>query len=206
MRIKRFVLGELSTNCYVISDDKTKEAAIIDPAVCNERITKYINEEQLVIKYILLTHSHFDHVMGCSELVQKYGAKVLIGKDEAELVDVLNSEFTNELISESISLDGVLEEGDIINIGNSRLEVIETAGHTPGGISFYTDGALFSGDTLFKLSVGRTDFRMGDFDKLSQSIKKLYQYPDETVVYPGHGFTTTIGSEKTSNPYVRWTK
>lgn len=203
MSIKRFVLGELSTNCYVISDDETNVAAIIDPAVCNERLTKYIDEARLEIKYILLTHTHFDHIMGCAELVKRYGAKVLIGKAEATLIDTLNSGFTNELLSSSVKADETLSEGDVVNIGTINLNVIETPGHTPGGITFYTDGVMFSGDTLFKLSVGRTDFCMGDFNQLSQSVKKLYKYPDETVVYPGHGFTTTIGSEKLSNPYVK---
>ncbi len=203
MSIKRFVLGELSTNCYVISDDETNVAAIIDPAGCNERLTKYIDEARLEIIYILLTHTHFDHIMGCAELVKRYGAKVLIGKAEATLIDTLNSGFTNELLSSSVKADETLSEGDVVNIGTINLNVIETPGHTPGGITFYTDGVMFSGDTLFKLSVGRTDFCMGDFNQLSQSVKKLYKYPDETVVYPGHGFTTTIGSEKLSNPYVK---
>ncbi len=203
MQIKRFILGDLMTNCYVAYDGDTKDCVIIDPAVYSEKVVNFIDKNQLKVNCILLTHCHFDHIMGCNQLIEKYNTKALISEFDGKHITELNREFAE---IKDINADAVLKDGDKIKFGNTTLNVIETPGHTPGGVSFYTDGVLFSGDTLFKLSVGRTDFLMGNFNHLEGSIKKLYNLPDETVVHSGHGFSTKIGAEKASNPFVRGVK
>lgn len=188
------------TNCYVAIDEDTKECVIIDPAVYSEKVAEFIEKNNLNVKCILLTHAHFDHLLGCNQYVDKYKVNAFISKTDGELITELNKEFADIT---GINADAVLTDSERIVVGNTILKVIATPGHTPGGLSFYTDGILFSGDTLFKASIGRTDFYMGDFSVLENSIKKLYELPDDTVVYSGHGFTTSIGCEKISNPYVR---
>lgn len=206
MIVKRFTLGMYQTNCYLLVDEDTKDSAIIDPGCVSDILDKIINENNYSVKYIIFTHGHFDHIGGLEYYMSKYSdSLVLMHKMDVEsilkehdvfYVPMKNKEFTVK----SITLHN---DGDIFLLGKNRLNIIYTPGHTKGGVCVYTDGILFSGDTLFENSIGRTDFVDGNFEELKNSIKKLYQLPDDTIVYPGHGDATKIIYEKTENPYVR---
>ena len=207
MIISRYILGMYETNCYLLVDEKTKECAIIDPGYVCDELDKEIDYNNYCVKYIIFTHGHFDHIGGLEHYKSKYEkSTVLMHKNDVESIllgyDVFNVAMKNkENIVKSITLH---TDGDVFKLGDSELKVFHTPGHTKGGVCLYSDGILFSGDTLFKYSIGRTDFIDGDFNELKKSIMKLYEVlPDNTVVYPGHGACTTIAEEKVGNPFVR---
>jgi len=192
MKVKSYPVGWLSTNCYVVSCEETKEAAIIDPGMENEKeteqILKYIKQNGFKVKYIINTHGHPDHVVGNEAIKEATGAPILI----------------HESTIAKLNADRKLHDGEILQVGNVKLVVLHTPGHTPDGISLLTDNAVFTGDTLFAGSVGRTDFLGGSYSDLMQSIKtKLMCLPDSFTVYCGHGPTTTIGDEKLYNPFLQ---
>lgn len=207
MIVKRYVLGMYQTNCYLVADEITKECAIIDPGTVSENLEKDIDSNDYAVKYIIFTHGHFDHIGGLEYYMLKYEkSTVLMHKEDVfcilEEYDIFNIDMVDkEKTVKNITLH---DESNVFSLGDKFLKIIHTPGHTKGGVCIYTDGILFSGDTLFEHSIGRTDFICGDFNELKSSIKeKLYKLPDNTVVYPGHGDTTTILEEKIGNPYVR---
>lgn len=191
------------TNCYFLETEKA--AIVIDPGYERESIVAFLNENKDKERLILLTHGHFDHIGGADYLRQKTGVKIGIGAlDVPALSDNdLNCAYLFKRNLESFSVDFGFVDGDLIKVGDIELKVISTPGHTVGGVSYLCGENLFSGDTLFKTSIGRTDFRGGNFEELEKSIKKLYTLPDDTIVYSGHGESTTIGFEKKYNPFVR---
>lgn len=206
MDIKTMQVGALGTNCYIVSCKRTKEALIIDPGGNAADIVSYVRAQKLTVKAIVDTHGHGDHIAANDDLREALGAKLYIHeKDQAMLASAEQN--LSLYIGQPIELhsaDECLKEGDKLSIGDIEFTVLETPGHTPGGISLYTDeGAVFSGDTLFYLSVGRTDFPGGSMRQLNNSItEKLFLLPDDTTVYPGHGPATNIGTEKMQNPFV----
>jgi hydroxyacylglutathione hydrolase len=206
LKIKSFCLGPLANKGYALWDEETTEAIVIDPPMDSEVIASFINKEGLKLTKILNTHCHFDHIGGNAVLKNYFGAKLYIHKKELELLTkgALHAEHFGLDIDPSPPPDGFLSDGDTIRLGkDSVVTVLETPGHTPGGLSFYTGKFLFSGDTLFEGSIGRTDLEGGDFDLLLNSIRtKLFVLPAETRVYPGHGIETTIGKEIGLNPFV----
>jgi hydroxyacylglutathione hydrolase len=192
MKVKGFPVGWLSTNCYVVSCEETKEAAIIDPGMESkketEQILEYIKQNAFKVIYIINTHGHPDHVVGNEAIKEATGAPILI----------------HERTIEKLNADRKLHDRDVLHVGNVKLVVLHTPGHTPDGISLLTDNAVFTGDTLFAGSVGRTDFLGGSYTDLMQSIKtKLMCLPDSFTVYCGHGPATTIGDEKLYNPFLQ---
>jgi glyoxylase-like metal-dependent hydrolase (beta-lactamase superfamily II) len=198
-------VGEIETNCYLIGDGK--EAILIDPGEEAERIESLIKKRGVKIGRILLTHGHMDHIGAVSPLKKLTGAPVLIhSKDAIMLTDPkanLSGAFGNPFVADAA--DGFLEDGDEIMAGDLILKVIYTPGHTPGGVSLYgaNAGVVFTGDALFAGSIGRTDFPRSNYQMLINSIKqRLFVLPDKTIVYPGHGPQTTIGEEKSSNPWL----
>ena len=208
MIIKSLAVGPLEANCFVIGDPGTKEGAIIDPGDDAERILDVIDDSGLNIKFILATHGHFDHVGAVKKLKDKIGCDFLIHEDDLSFVreskqSAFNWGFRIDQVPDP---DGNVKNGDILKLGDLELHILHTPGHSPGGISIYVPDSriLFSGDTLFYSSIGRTDFRGGSMEVLVSSIKnKLYTLPDETIVHTGHGESTTIGDEKRGNFFVR---
>lgn len=206
MDIKTMQVGALGTNCYIVSCTSTKEALIIDPGGNTSDIVAYVRANNLTVKAIVDTHGHGDHIASNDDLRDALGAKLYIHeKDQAMLASAEQN--LSLYIGQPLELrpaDECLKEGDKLSIGDIEFTVLETPGHTPGGISLYTDeGAVFSGDTLFYLSVGRTDFPGGSMRQLNNSItEKLFTLPDDTTVYPGHGPATNIGTEKMQNPFI----
>ena len=205
MEIKRLVLGALGTNCYIIFNKKSKEAAVFDPADNAAKIYETIKESGAELKYIIITHAHCDHICALDELQEMTGAKVCIGKAEA---DALNNTYLSlcthfGVEAPKTKADIMIKDGDELKLGDEAIKFLHTPGHTRGGICAVTDSLVISGDTLFLESVGRCDFPGGSMAELVSSIKnKLFLLPDDTRVYPGHGDITSIGHEKNNNPYI----
>jgi glyoxylase-like metal-dependent hydrolase (beta-lactamase superfamily II) len=195
----------VAANCYLIGCEETKIGAIIDPGDAAKSIIKMIGDSGLKIEYIINTHGHVDHIGANKAVKDATGSKVLIHSQDAKMLTSSAANFSMFMghPMTSAPADRLLEEGDVINVGNIALEVLHTPGHTPGGICLKTGNIVFSGDTLFYGSIGRTDFPGGSFKVLIKSIKeKLLVLPDETVVYPGHGTPTSIAFEKECNPFL----
>lgn len=205
-KIKMLVLGEVSTDCYIMYNDETKKAIIIDPADDAFRIDSVVKELGLLPEAILLTHAHFDHIMAADELRNKYNAKIYCHEEEAEVAANpgmnLSSRFCNGFV---LLVDEKLKDKEVIELAGFKIQVLHTPGHTKGSACYYLEeeGILFSGDTLFAGSVGRSDFPTGSSAIIIRSVRgTLAELPDETVVYPGHGEQTDIGYEKQNNPFM----
>jgi len=204
MKLKILSNGMFGSNGYLVTDGG--EAALIDAGIPADNVLKYLNQENIKLKYIFLTHGHIDHICNVNEIKEKTGAKVLIHSMDGDcLTDGnrnLSTHFTRPYEFDRADIE--LSEGEKFEVGSVTLKVIHTPGHSKGGCCFLTDDCLFSGDTLFAGSIGRTDFEDGDFDELIASIKdKLFILPGDTMVYPGHGNDTTIGTEMKYNPFIR---
>ncbi|MHB8173041.1 MAG: MBL fold metallo-hydrolase [Nitrospirota bacterium] len=206
MILETVVVGALAVNCYIVGSAETNEAAVIDPGDDAAKITAILQKNNLKLKYIIFTHAHFDHAGAAKELHDETNAEVMVHEKDALLLK--NTDAQAALFGmhagEPPKPDYFLKGGDIIKIGDVEMEVIETPGHTPGGISLYVKNAsaVFTGDTLFWGSIGRTDLPGGDYNTIIHSLKdELGKLPDDTTVYPGHGDDTTIGFEKQQNPY-----
>lgn len=202
MQIKALCLGILGVNCYLIS---TKEAAVvIDPAILDKRIEDFFIENQNKQTLILLTHCHFDHIGGADALRQKFNVRIAIGENEASsLLDTnmtLSSRFRARILP--FGADILLKDGENFKIADLEILCIETKGHTEGGMCYKIGDALFSGDTLFKQSVGRVDFPGGNSKELITSLNKLANMFDDISVYPGHGEATTLKDERKNNPFL----
>ena len=209
MTIQTFVFNPFQENT-VVAFDETKEAVIIDPG-CYEpaermELDNFIADHKLNVKYLLNTHCHIDHVLGNDYVKEKYKVKLLIHPNEEAVLRTVKIYAPNYGFAQYRETlpDGFLREGDTVIFGNTTLEVLFLPGHAPGHLGFYHRGqnVMISGDVLFAGSVGRTDLPGGDFDTLINSIhQKLFTLPDNVVVYPGHGPTTTLGKEKITNPF-----
>lgn len=206
MEIIKKSLGQMGTNCYVLWDEKSLEAAVIDPGFEDQRIIDVIKQNKLTVKYILLTHGHFDHLGGVNQIRELTGAKVLIHVNDANCLTDPNRNLSilTGMSMELEPADGYLSEKENIIVGDINIRVIHTPGHSKGGICLLAENTLISGDTLFNTSIGRTDFADGDLTELLNAIElKLFMLDDATRVLPGHGEDTTIGYEKKNNPFLK---
>ncbi|MDR0973262.1 MAG: MBL fold metallo-hydrolase [Prevotellaceae bacterium] len=213
MKIKRFEWNMLGTNCYVLWDE-TQEAVVIDASCYYEEernaLKKFIDENKLIPKHLLNTHLHFDHIFGNAFVNRLYG--LLPEAHEADEFWIRDTPQHSRLYSvkgkeSPVPLGKHLHDGDLITFGQTMLEAIHVPGHSPGSLVYYNkeQGCLFAGDVLFQGSVGRADLAGGNFDELIDNIcSRLFVLPDDTVVYPGHGGATTIGTEKAENPFFRY--
>jgi len=203
MEIKVLPLGDIQVNCYLVSTEKS--ALVVDPGFYSQKVEEFLKENSHKERMILLTHAHFDHIGGAELLRENTGVNIAIGeKENAFLSDpAVNLSGLLSAPLKPFSADISLKDNETLNIGDLKIKVIHTPGHTSGSVSYLIDDVLFSGDTLFNSSIGRTDFPTGDFAVLSQSIKKLYELDGEITVLSGHGEATNLNYEKMYNPFVR---
>lgn len=212
LNIKTFMCNLLQENTYVVSDD-TKECVIIDCGAYYEEertaITQYIDNEGLKPVHLLCTHGHFDHNFGIDTIYHAYGLKAEIAEEDGFLINDIPGQFLRmigvPLKREYPPVGRYFEPNEVIRFGHHELKILKTPGHTPGGVVFYceAEGIAFSGDTLFRMSVGRTDFEGGSYKELAESLKNVIaKMPAETTVYSGHGPKTTISDELMYNPYL----
>lgn len=204
MIIESMMVGPIMANCYIVGCDATRQAVVIDPGGDGDRILAAVKRLNLTLTYILNTHGHFDHVGANREVSEATGAPILIHEKDAPMLGQLTA--TARMFGlhadNSPPATRFLSDGDAIEFGDQRLTVIHTPGHTPGGVSFFGDGRVFVGDTLFAGSIGRTDLPGGNYDTLISSIQqKLFTLGDDVLVHPGHMGDTTIGQEKKFNPF-----
>lgn len=203
-KIMKLVVGELQENCFILFDEN-KDAFVVDPGGSSENIIEAIDKNELNIKYILLTHGHFDHVGAVAALVKKYKAPVYMSKDDRAFLEspkeVRASSFGMQI--EAADVDVFVKEGDEITFSEGTIKVIETPGHTLGSVCYLFENYLFAGDTLFNGSIGRTDFPESDHSLMIESLKKLKKLDDEIYVLSGHGPESQISYEKMTNPYLR---
>ena len=205
MILRVLELGSFAANCYIAACAETKEGVIIDPGAEGKQILRVIEDEEIKIKYIINTHGHIDHVGANAEVKESTGAPLLIHRDDGDMCRKPHASLSIFAGKAKLSEpDRLLEEGDIIEVGKLKFEVLHTPGHTRGGISLKAENTIFSGDTLFRESIGRTDLPGGSYRQIISSIKeKILPYPDDTLIYPGHGPATTVGEEKATNPFLK---
>ncbi len=200
MQVKIIPAGIYDANCYIIFDENTKETAVIDPGGDADLILDEIKAIDADVKMILLTHGHADHTGGVAELKKEFNCNVYINEKDSDMINknvpIYGKPHENG--------DKFISDGDTLKFGEITIKCLETPGHTPGGVCYLTDKAVFTGDTLFYRSIGRTDFEGGNYDTLINSINtKLMVLPDEILVYTGHGPRTSIGFEKNCNPFLK---
>ncbi len=204
MIIKRLIVGPLEENTYVIGDEITKQAIVIDPGDEPDRIMDVIKESSFEVSKIVCTHAHFDHIGAAGDVKKQTGAEILLHKEDLETFGLAKDQaaFWGYSIEDLPQPDRYIDEGDEISVGALKFRVMHTPGHSRGGICLYGEGIVITGDTIFQGSVGRTDFPGGSIEKLKESFKRLLDLPDETQVFSGHGPETSIGREKTANFFV----
>lgn len=207
LKVENFRVGLINTNCYIVTDVASGVVAVVDPGEISEDLILAIEKiPKGNVKYVLITHGHFDHIGGVNTVVEKTGARVVIGNGEERLLSdvTLNlSEKMNIVISD-VRADILVNDGDSLNLGETEIKVLSLPGHTAAGVGYFAGGKLFCGDTLFKGSMGRSDLKGGNEEQLFRSLKKLSKLPDKTIVYSGHGERSTIEDEKSGNVFMRF--
>lgn len=207
LRVEKVVVGPLSSNSYLVYDPDTNEGIIIDAGGDGDKIVALVDKACVKVNYLCCTHAHFDHILAADHVKDALGCKFLIHKDDAWLLEVAAEsakKYVEDIVPRIAEPDGYLYDGYTFKVGQHLLRVLHTPGHTPGSISVVGDRFVFTGDTLFAGTVGRTDFLGGNAEQLADSLsKKLMSLPDDYVVYPGHGRSTTIGTERRNNPFIK---
>lgn len=202
MIIKTFIEPPIDNNNYLIIDEETKEAALIDCSADDEQIDLELTKQGATLKYILLTHGHFDHIAGINNNRE---CTVLMHRNDCQWVEQVNTYLPMFGLTtiDIPRINRYIDDGDIIKLGNLNIKVIHTPGHTQGGVCFYVNSCLFSGDTIFREAVGRCDLEGGDFDQIVESIEsKIFTLPNDTKIYPGHGKMTSVEWEKEHNRFL----
>jgi hydroxyacylglutathione hydrolase len=207
--VRQFEVGNFNIFSYLVGDEETGECLFIDPASECDLLIREAEALGLTVKYIVNTHGHIDHVMGNREMAEKTGAKVIIHEADAERMLVTSPDILAMFGAENPPPSDIqVKNGDLIRVGNIELKVIHTPGHTPGGMCLYIEGMVFTGDSLFVGSIGRTDFPGSSYKDLEDSIRtRVYTLPENTIVYPGHNYggspSSTIQQEKVFNAFIR---
>lgn len=203
INVKSVLLGEIANNCYLITDAETNKSALVDCTEASPKMLDFIGNADL--EYILLTHGHFDHIGGVKEIKEKFGAKVVISSQDEPMLSSgkLSLAAFCGGVQNNTSADILVKDGDVIELGKTSIKVMATPGHTKGGVCYIADDCIFTGDTLFFCSCGRTDFPGGSFDEIKQSLNKLARLKGNYKLYPGHDRVSTLDFERENNPYIR---
>jgi glyoxylase-like metal-dependent hydrolase (beta-lactamase superfamily II) len=205
MKIENIIVGPLQVNCFIVYDEDSLEALVVDPGDEAEKIIRLIETRRLKVSSIVCTHAHFDHIGAVRRLKEKTGAPVIIQKGDFEIYMRAGEQAAlwGFQIEQPPEPDVYIVDGDEMGLGRSRFKVLHTPGHSPGGISLYGEGVIFTGDTIFAGSVGRTDFLGGSMAELKKSFSKIISLPPDTRIFPGHGPSTTVKEEKVCNFFVQ---
>lgn len=206
LKLITFSPSMVYANCYILKDEESGEALVVDPGCYNKRLEAMLKNEGITsLSYILLTHGHFDHISGVGDLQKDFGGKVVIHLEDAPCLNNRDESLASKFhfSQNEARADIVLDGGEEIPFGNYKIRVLHTPGHTRGSVCYVIDNIMFSGDTLFKGTVGRTDFPGGSYDEMLLSMKKLAALEEDLEVYPGHDVSTTLEREKRYNPYMK---
>lgn len=204
MKIEKIVEPYFGENMYILIDEETKKCAVVDPGGASDKILNYIKVNSLELEYILLTHGHGDHIGAVNTIKSKTNAKVVAHNDEQELLNNnrKNLSYSMHCGPQELDADIYVHDKDKLELGNLKLSFIHTPGHTKGCMCIRVNDDMFTGDTLFAGSIGRTDLYGGDYKQIEKSLRKLAKYEDKVKIHPGHGPSSTLGIEKMSNPYM----
>lgn len=204
MKIEKMVEPYFGENMYILVDEKTKKCAVVDPGGVKDKILNYIKSNSLQLEYILLTHAHGDHIGAVNYIKSQTGAKVVAHSEEKELLldNRKNLSYSMHCGPQEVDADIYVNDKDKLELGELRLSFIHTPGHTKGCMCIRVNNEMFTGDTLFAGSIGRTDLYSGNYKQIEKSLKKLSKYEDNINIHPGHGPSSTLGIEKVSNPYM----
>ena len=204
MKIEKIVEPNFGENIYVLVDEDSKKCAIVDPGGVESKVLNYIKNNKLEVEYIILTHAHGDHIGSVNSIKSKTNAKVVAHKDERELLLDKKKNLSHMMHcgAQELDADIYVNDKDKLELGTLKLTFLHTPGHTKGCMCIRVGNEMFTGDTLFAGSIGRTDLYSGDYKQIEKSLKKLSKYEDNVVIYPGHGPHSTLGVEKMTNPYM----
>ncbi len=204
MKIETIIVGPLQVNCYILYDETTLQAMVVDPGDDGGVILKALKEKNLVTEYIVCTHAHFDHIGAVSLLRKKTGAKIVLSREDLEIyhnADKLALSWGFAFVPPPAP-DIYVGEGDVLTMGKNRFRVLETPGHSPGGICLMGEDIVLTGDTVFAGSIGRTDFHGGSLEAMKRSFSRIMSLPPETIILPGHGPRSTVKDEKETNFFI----
>lgn len=205
MKIQTLAVGELMTNCYILCDEQAKVCAVVDPGGEAERIAAAVEKTGCALQYILLTHGHYDHIIGAAELCQKYRPTVCASEKELPVIEEpsYNLSKNHGITVDPFTVDKPLQDGETFMLGETEIRFLLTPGHTMGSGCYIADDCIFSGDTLFCASVGRTDFPTSSMRDMMQSVDRLKNLEGDYRVYPGHDIFTTLDRERKHNPFMQ---
>ncbi len=204
LELKIFSPGMVYANCYIVKDEESGDAFVVDPGSYTKRLEAVLSEMKIEkLRYILLTHGHFDHIEGVKKLKENYGGEIVIHSEDADCLHDKKKSLASKFffIQNDVTADKLVYDEDTLSFGDGEIKVVHTPGHTVGSVCYLLSDMMFSGDTLFRNTIGRTDFPGGSFEQIKKSLQKLSLLEGDYKVYPGHDVSTTLIAEKKRNPY-----